>query len=781
MGRFIQDDPIYARFVQKFSLEYKFPPHAFICASSGEGKSTFPFGLNIPFLYINLPCRYSNSAHSNLLTDQSNYLNDLIEKDLKRRFEASRNGKTITRFFSLGFLAELIKTVQKAHSESQHPVEAQALIPRVEFSTMSISKFIEQFGGSLKFFPIFLENFEMKSNNYYGRNWNVGSFLWKLIRDIGCTPVRINSDASFLCERSLSQYSINSDKNGLWALLLFKMPKIPDRWIEYIKMRAEKRLELWRAERNRHFPSKELIHFIYDYLKDDRPAFIQSAHEIIEELTEIDIVPENKAASSFCSKHMNDIDSDETALSLILGYILSRFQIKNFNLFTWSQLAYIAQFAWNHKSFKQKSRKRYNSDDDRVNRSWGVRRLFTDCDFAYEHMARLSILSDADFPEAASLCINGSTIKYLEHTRGDLVKAYGDEDSFEIGNKGKLPDKKVSFETDLRFEKFSDSPMAGLISTGIKIKDARVMISDQEEVGLYRDSILSSMSSVLGSKNDNVRNIRHASPEMYMQIALICGMVYSSHVNGFRGCTLYDFIAHLWKELDFHAKFYAIDEVQMPQDFPQNLASLKIPYCSPTAGDDWKEDFVRDLKKALPDVADDMHLGKVFPFIGIDRRADLFMTCPSSRRNLIVAKCRFFDKKIAPGCLDELLCGFDKYKASIYIALCMTRSNQPDPLRNFTEEEEERAQNSTREPPKIWKPKNQYCLWMLRYVKEETEDSDEGSDGEELPKISRRKRIIEKFDDNQDVKAGRHVLVFELSNLYSGNQRHFEEYKEDLI
>jgi hypothetical protein len=275
-----------------------------------------------------------------------------------------------------------------------------------------------------------------------------------------------------------------------------------------------------------------------------------------------------------------------------------------------------------------------------------------------------------------------------------------------------------------------------------------------------------------------------------LELALFCGMILASHCDGFSGSRLDRFMSSLCRELDFCANFESYEySFKFPGDFPASIRQRKIPYCSPMACSSWNVDLVRDIEKIMNNSKP--VLGTVYPSIHNNSRVDCAMLCHTDSEDfspVILGECKLHNRNIDRSTLLNVIGKFESFStgnfflvtcfklAAVEGTFCKDCQNIEKPAKitkmgsSTYQEEDAVVKNIDRfESLKLNNEniesdleKNQmqrsdcigcrYCLWKIK--KTMLEDKVTYS--------------CVKLNNFQNVGAIRHVILLELSELYTG-------------
>lgn len=372
VGRYISQSPEALEFVNtlyeinKLGRRRKFGAFVFVCAPSGTGKTTLPFSLSIPFLYfVHKPAGAGDDIQAiyTCFNEHSKLLQSMVVKDLQnyRTNFPSRSSSNFHRhlvidvlvnsqdqkFYVIGFLVAMIKKViaqWRVPGETRNFSHIQASLNDIEFPPMTFEQGktelrnlglpeVEGPDGFRNFIlPIFLDECSLKD----GRSTSLEFLLLRnIICCIRCTPIFMGSDAK------AANFLVNSQTRGSrienysrWCLIWNRLPVVSPDILRERHEEARRLIARWRSESQNMYlyPSNAALDFIFEYLKSERPLFLDYTLNFLKHLTTASEVPQ----------------SDYDFLCKLLEDILDQFRNSkgDMAIFNNGQLAYISSVCW---------------------------------------------------------------------------------------------------------------------------------------------------------------------------------------------------------------------------------------------------------------------------------------------------------------------------------------------------------------------------------------------------------------------------------------------------
>ena len=705
-----------------------FSPFAFICASSGTGKTNAAFALTSPFLYF-LYYPDSNQTIYQIFREESEHLLAILKEDLENYKDGVRLEdvlKATKQFKVVGFIVEFLKQVGSEFyqsGKSKNPVEIQSSIQSLTYRAMSIEearKVLEELHKTLKMddllFPVIFDECAFTKNQIPGgQNERTNlelerpfMLLRSVVRCILCPPIFMGTNAeaaNFLGFNTGVGSGGKSDDP--WCLVLHRPPGLSPKLVESVIKNLLQQRRSWSSRSKAQFPSEDVLAFIGKYLQKERPLFLHYA---------VDYIGHFFGDGQYTS-------SDQQFLALLCEDILDQF-IERKGDHDWvnrGQFAYLASYSWCNQSFLKKQ---HFETDLYINR----------------HMGYLNAKPDPELNARSKISYTTLTTRPLSDYTYARLNFYGNE----------------KFVISSYFDDFKSMPFSGLICLGITADNQSILVEANSFQGLRkkrtrqgnrqkivkrhisgtrRISMILAIFKGFDPVRSNILHWRISSSGFILELSLFAATLLASRACGFSGCDLPIFLKYLLREFDYGAAFgdgVKPPEVKLDRTFLAQFRSLKIPFLPAMAIDNWNNNFVKDLQDVFG--PDQLNLGLVFPSID-NSPADIVVKGWPDKKVVLAGECKLYRKNIDAGTLQERVINkFKKYpECRLFLAVAPDFADVRD--RVFD---------------------GGFCVWTF--------SRDQSGKLEQIP-----------LTDSQPKNSSRHVLLLELSTLSSRVDETFED------
>ena len=586
-------------------------PFIFVCASSGTGKTQLPFSVDIPLVYlVNNQIIKGSEANSEIQKIYQNFshISGIFLKcvELDRNLIYDRNGSYVfqgnyymCQSMIAGFFVALFKLIFEYRMElrnDEHWAISQLnalsqINDQIEIKRISIvsaknaickmTKIYNETSG-LKFLPLVFLDESQKSDN--DENFTVDyKTIRRIIKNIGLIPVFMGTNASLV--NFINKNSLQTSRKeylDIWGYVVYKLAPPGSIYLSNEKEKAIHTVQsLEYLSMSEKTKVSEFVEKMRSLIEMERPWFCNLVFEYLR----------NELARYVSSKtHFDPCEFFEMILYHILyqfksrknilidGRVLKEDEIGNYN--------YCNLSITSPEYFTNESKIPFETNIDRSNGIHNhIAYLFADPEW-FEKSMQLNF-----FPLLLS-----SDIKVVK-----LIKC-----SNEL-----YPD----FIPQQIFATFRKEPVGHLafISLRNTFNSIFVTIKNDNKIKIVRASVNKVFEEMnLKIKSYNHQNTENASNWIGLENKTAVSALIATHTEGFKGVKSSIWLASFFRELDLNADF----EKELPElkiadcsDQCKNIIlETPVPFCSPTVGAEWMEDFGKYL------TANGANLGVLYSF-----------------------------------------------------------------------------------------------------------------------------------------------------------------------
>lgn len=718
--------------INQISGQLSYTPFGVICASSGKGKTNMAFSFKIPYLYFILNTTCTQKIYEGF-TQQSEQFKGLVKKDYKRFMEemSKRISKGIydvevesvvtskLKYESVGFLVKLIKiVVAKMNSDNlRYSIQAQSsLSGTFYFEPMNFEKAQWELRQIL---PI------MKKSN--GEPYYTLPIFFDECDNIGQRGEFSEEEFLFLrgVLRCMLCNPIFMGTDAKPSYLFGKSFSMGTRCEEYPVWCL-----LWH-QMPKIVPSilneKEalILERISKWRQDTGNAYPTNDALLLAVRS-----VENERPLflyyiihfvDFIIAHNQGFEDDVHFLEALFNDVLDRFRSDKMPEFNKGQFAYTSSFHWN--------------DESLINR----------------HLA--SIKAVVANPQKPYYSLISAVVATLDSDGTKFAHRYVPNAP---GGDGAI------FKIQCAYEPFSQSPFTGFVIAGISVRNHAVLSSPSIEsqtvnfrqtAKLRRISVMNAINELEPLRvTEEVGWVGCTSTGTILEMSLLTAVLFASRVGSFKGTGVQAFLNHLCWELDFSCVLPETGDittlyptVHLNKQFASQFSDLLIPFSSPMASEPWNLDFVSRLIDVL---GMEPCLGITYPSVTHKERADCAIsfwdretevlpknTLPNDP--IFIGQCKMNEAELGASDLGENLKSFLDFPRCRLFAIAAPRFVA---LSRFS-----------------WPS---FCIW----------------------KIVRKNNTLTlvELNDKQQKSATKHVMILDLSVLFSGSPSEYDKLMSKL-
>ena len=658
----------------------QYGPFGFICESSGTGKTQVPFSLDVPYLYFLYSIESEQQIYDNFKS-QSRKLKNILDKDRRKYFRkvkhhsdkiskatVSQVSESSTPFRVVGFIVSMIRKVVEGFNNfkgTKNSALIQTAIKSIMYRPMTVSEGRLAIQKLLKnglfqiSFPVFFDECGFQRSDLAPKiaeqEEELGFMLLRgLMRSLLCHPIFMGTNAEAANFLGVSKgigsgnTKIGSAKEP-WCIIIHKLPGFEEGIYKQKFDRMRTKLKMWRDLKipRPQFPNDELISFLEEYLKRERPIFTYYTESFLDEF-----ISSNEVVSN-----------NSEFFGLLIESICVQFRDRKDNI-EWmnlGQMAYMCARSWGIVDPSEIDTSRPAQEG----LTSSGRILQSDL-YIHRHLGMLdAIPDDPDHPFYTTI---SSKVRDDVYTR-----------QYYLHN--------MDFKIASTFPIFTQSPILGFVCTGLDANNQSILVEEAimkfskknrkrtlvtaSFNGVKRTSVCRAIWAAIKPLGTNIARKASATSGFVLELALYCAALTASRANGLLGCDLLTFLRHLVRELNFTPSYNSeedLPEILLHADFLESFVDFKVPFISPMATDSWDIEFVNGLKRTL--LLEDVFLGVGIPSIN-QSPADFILNSWPNYEMLMCGECKLYTDNIDASTLRERVINkFKKYpECNLFLAV----------------------------------------------------------------------------------------------------------------